>query len=94
MKCRSDREPTGDSVSDATNPGLEPQTSMTMCSTTSPTERNFPIDSKLELAGQRNAETKHNRYLGFDSRPGQIGHMVRNGSLPLRYYFGAVYPRR
>ena len=32
--------------------------------------------------------------LGFDSRAGQIGHSVANGSPPLRRFFGAVLPRR
>ena len=32
--------------------------------------------------------------LGFDSRTGQIGHKVVNGSPPLRYFFGAVLPWR
>ena len=30
----------------------------------------------------------------FDSRPGQIGHSVANGSPLLRRFFGAVLPKR
>ena len=32
--------------------------------------------------------------LGFDSRAGQIGPSLANGSLPLRRFFGAALPRR
>ena len=34
------------------------------------------------------------RGLGFNSRAGQIWHSVAIGSPPLRYFFGAVLPRR
>ena len=97
MKYRNhhDRERTGDSVSDVTEPRLEPQTSITMRLTTSPTERNFPSAGKLELSGQRIAGTEPYRYVGFDSRPSQIEHSVANGSPPLRCFFkAAVLPRR
>ena len=32
--------------------------------------------------------------LGFDFRPGKIGHIVANDSPPLQGLFGAVLPRR
>ena len=66
-----------------TGPVVEPQTSRADSDVLTGSVGSF-VKRTLSVGGG----------LGFDSRAGQIGHSVSNGSPPMRRFFEAVLSRR